>query len=108
MHDENLSPDIDLYGSRVHYYFWPEGTPISPHLPPKDTLEEQVAAANLWEFFRLVRFHGGKEPYFEWHDNSRLPIVVMSPTVKLTEGAVGVNSLRGYLSIIFLGKIVRS
>ena len=31
LHDENLSPDIDLYESRVHYYFWPEGTPISPH-----------------------------------------------------------------------------
>ena len=79
--------DIELYESRIQYYFWPEGTRISANLPPKDTSEEQVAAATLWEFFRFVRFHGGRQPYLEWHDDTRLPVVVLSPTVKLTEGA---------------------
>ena len=42
---------------------------------------------SLWELFRLVRFHGGKYPYLSWHPEGSLPIVVMAPNVKLTEGA---------------------
>ena len=79
--------DIELYESRMPSFFWPDDTRISPHLPSNDTPYGQVAAANLWEFFRFVRFHGGRQPYLQWHDDTRLPIVVMSPTVKLTEGA---------------------
>ena len=45
-----------------------------------------MAAANLWDFFRFVRFHGGRTPFLEWHPEGSLPIVIMSPTAKLTEG----------------------
>jgi hypothetical protein len=33
-----------------------------------------------------VRFRGGRTPYLEWHPKGSLPIVIMSPSVKLTEG----------------------
>ena len=78
--------DVELYERRSFYSFWPYDTPISPHLPPNTTPEQQVAAASLWEFFRLVKFRGGRQPYFEWHEVTNWPIVVMSPVVKLTEG----------------------
>ena len=78
--------DVELYERRDRYAFWPVDTPTSPHLPPQDTPEEQVAAARLWDFFRLVRFRGGRHPYYEWHDPSEWPIVVMSPVVNLVEG----------------------
>ncbi len=78
--------DVELYERRCQYYFWPEDTPISQLLPPKDTPEEQVAAAHSWDFFRLVCFRGGRNPYFQWHKSASIPIVVMSPVVKLTEG----------------------
>ncbi len=78
--------DVELYERRGQYYFWPSDTPVSPLLPPKDTPEEQVAAAHSWDFFRLVRFRGGRNPYFQWHEADSIPIVVMSPVVKLTEG----------------------
>ena len=47
---------------------------------------EQVARASVFEFFRLVRFHGGKSPYLSWYEPDEMPIVMMSPVVKLTEG----------------------
>ena len=78
--------DVELYERRTRYSFWPSDTPISPHLPQLATPEEQVAAASLWDFFRLVRFRGGRRPYLEWHEPADCPIVVMSPVVKLTEG----------------------
>ena len=77
---------MELYERRSFYSFWPYDTPISPHLPPKATPEQQVAAASLWDFFRLVKFRGGRQPHFQWHEAATWPIVVMSPVVKLTEG----------------------
>ena len=50
--------DVDLYERRTFYCFWPTDTPPSPHLPQQTTPEEQVSAASLWDFFRLVRFKG--------------------------------------------------
>jgi len=78
--------DVDLYEHRTWYRFWPADTLPSPHLPPQTTPEEQVSQASLWDFFRFVRFHGGRHPFLEWHDPTAWPIVVMSPVVKLTEG----------------------
>ena len=78
--------DVEIYERRSSYYF-AAGTPTSPHFAPQATPEEQVAAANLWDFFRYVRFKGGRHPWLEWHDAASCPIVVMSPVVKLTEGA---------------------
>ena len=78
--------DVDLYERRKDYCFWPNDTPPSPHLPQQTTPEKQVSLASLWDFFRFVRFKGGRHPYLEWHDAAAWPIVVMSPAVKLTEG----------------------
>ena len=44
---------------------------------------EQVAAASAYEFFRLVQYHGGRNPYLTWHGAYDMPIVMMSPVVKL-------------------------
>ena len=76
---------MDLYERRFSYAF-AEGTPLSRHLPVGSTPEAQVAACSLWEFFVLVRYKGGYEPYFEWHEENCLPVVVLSPVIKLTEG----------------------
>ncbi len=43
------------------------------------------------EFFRFVNFHCAKTPHLTWYDPdgsepSRMPIVIMSPVVKLREG----------------------
>ena len=77
--------DVELYEKRAKYWFaW--GSAISPHLPHADTPEQQVSKASLFDFFRLVRFHGGKDPYLEWHDVDALPITSMSPVLKLVEG----------------------
>ena len=38
------------------------------------------------EFFMFVCFHGGKSPYLSWNDEYNLPVVVMSPAIKLQEG----------------------
>ena len=78
--------DVELYERRCNYYFAPD-TPTVPYLPPQKTPEEQVAAANLWEFFRFVRFRNGHNALLQWYDPQEWPIVVMSPSVKLTEGA---------------------
>ena len=77
--------DVDLYEGRTWYQF-EEGTLVSSHLPPATTPEEQVAKASVYEFFRLVKFHGGKNPYLSWHDEDSMPIVTLSPAVKLKEG----------------------
>jgi hypothetical protein len=45
-----------------------------------------VAKASVYQFFRLVKFHGGKRPYLSWHDEDSMPIVTLSPAVKLKEG----------------------
>ena len=37
-------------------------------------------------FFRFVRFRGGRIPYLEWQSEGSLPIVIMTPNVKLVEG----------------------
>ena len=42
--------------------------------------------ANLFDSFRLVRFHGGRHPYLSWHAEDELPIFIMSPVLKLAEG----------------------
>jgi hypothetical protein len=78
--------DVDLYERRTSYLFWPKDTLPSPHLPQQPTPEEQVRLASLWDFFRLVRFKGGRNPHLQWHDPAAWPIVVISPVVKLTEG----------------------
>ena len=82
--------DIELYERRSNYWFWPEGTKPSPCLPWKETPEEQVQAANLYEFFHLVQYHGGRQPYLSWWDEtgdepSRLPVICLQPAVKLKE-----------------------
>ena len=82
--------DLELYERRSWLWFWPEGTSPSPYLPWKETPEEQVRAASLFEFFHLVQFHGGRQPYLSWwdetgEDQSRLPIVILQPAVKLKE-----------------------
>ena len=49
--DWTRSSDIELYESRENYWFRPDGTQPSPYLPWKKTPEEQVQAANLYDFF---------------------------------------------------------
>ena len=51
-----------------------------------DSLEQQVASASLFDFFRFVHFHGGKQPYLSWYAEDEFPIVIMSPVLKLAEG----------------------
>ena len=77
--------DLELYERRTWYRF-AEGSAISGHLPVKATPEDQVAAASVDEFFRFVRFHGGKHPYLSWHEPFDMPIITMSPVVNLREG----------------------
>ena len=82
--------DIELYERRSNYCFWPEGTKPSPYLPWKETPEEQVQAASLFEFFHIVQYHGGRQPYLSWWDEtgeepSRLPVICLQPAVKLRE-----------------------
>jgi hypothetical protein len=64
--------DVELYERRGNYAFWPQDTPTLSHLPPQNTAEAQVTAASLWEFFRFVRFRGGRRPYLQWHDPAGL------------------------------------
>ena len=77
--------DVELYERRTEFQF-AEGTDISPHLPHAGTPEQQVMDASLFDFFRLVRFHGGKQPYLSWHAEDAFPITIMSPVLKLVEG----------------------
>ena len=78
--------DIELYERRYGWYWFPEGTPLSDDLPPSDTPENQVKAASVYEFFRFVQYHGGHNPHFTWHARDSMPIVMLSPIVKLREG----------------------
>ena len=80
--------DLDLYEGRADLWF-PNGTPISEDLPAAKTPEDQVLAASLFDFFRLVRYRGGrgKNPHLEWHEKETKPIVIMSPVLKFTLGA---------------------
>ena len=75
---------------RSNYWFCPEGTKPSPYLPWKESPEEQVQAASLFEFFHLVQYHGGRQPFLSWWDEtgeepSRLPVICLQPAVKLKE-----------------------
>jgi hypothetical protein len=79
--------DLELYERRCAYTF-PEGTPLSTRLPDADTPVDQVAAARIYDFFRFVQYHGGKWPHFTWHPEDNLPVVIMSPVVKLREGPI--------------------
>jgi len=81
--------DMELYESRCDYWF-PAGAKPSPFLAWKETPEEQVQEASLFEFFHFVQFHGGRQPYLTWCDDtgedlSRLPIVCLHPGIKLRE-----------------------
>jgi hypothetical protein len=80
---------MELYESLGDYWF-PAGAAPSPYLPWKETPEEQVQEASLFEFFHFVQFHGGRQPYLTWWDDtgkdlSRLPIVCLHPGIKLRE-----------------------
>ena len=77
--------DVELYERRTEFEF-AEDAGISPHLPDVGTPEEQVLRASLFDFFRLVHFHGGRYPYLSWYAEGECPIVIMSPVVKLAEG----------------------
>jgi hypothetical protein len=77
--------DLELYERRIDIKF--KERELSPHLPPRASPEEQVEHATLYEFFRLVQYHGGRTPQLSWHAEHCQPIVVMSPVVKLREGA---------------------
>ena len=89
--------DIELYEARTELPFWDEEYPQSPRplkrsLPWKPTPREQLEEMSLFDFFRLVHYHGGKTPYLSWHDPtdmqpSALPIVCLQPRVHLREGA---------------------
>ena len=61
--------DVELYENRTEFEF-DDGAGLSEHLPKAETPEQQVADASLYDFFRLVRFHGGKNPYFTWHEET--------------------------------------
>ena len=52
--------DIDIYESRTSLRFW-EGAGVCPGLPDKETPEAQVAELSLFDFFRYVRYHGGRK-----------------------------------------------
>ena len=74
--------DLEMYEKRTKWYF-SEGAPLSPDLPEAETPEKQVEAACAYDFFRLVRFHGGQEPWLEWYPPLERPIVLISPTIRL-------------------------
>ena len=42
--------------------------------------------ASLFDSFRLVHFHGGKDSDLSWHVENELLITIMSPVLKLAEG----------------------
>lgn len=77
--------DLELYERRMDYDF-SHGAPLSQYLAPQSSPREQLRAASLFEFFRLVKFHGGLQPHFSWHEAKEMPVVMMSPVVKLREG----------------------
>ena len=86
--------DVELYESRTDLEFWryssevgwERSSELSSALPQEDTPEAQVSKASLFDFFRLVQYHGGKYPYLSWHEEHKRPILIMSPVIKLAEG----------------------
>ena len=59
-------------------------------MPWKETPEEQVQAASLFEFFHHAQYHGGRQPWLSWWDPtgqepSRLPVVCLQPAVHIRE-----------------------
>ena len=66
--------DFELYESRTSYWFWDEASQEYDlpcprrYLPWKESAHEQLRAMSLFEFFRLVQYHGGRYPYLTWHD----------------------------------------
>ena len=78
--------DLELYERRAGYCF-EEGTSPSEDVPYQDSPEEQVAEMSAYDFFRLVKLRGGKRPSLEWHPKESRPIVTISPSIKLREGA---------------------
>jgi hypothetical protein len=81
--------DLELYECREQLWF-ECGSDPSPYLPWQETPEAQVASASLYDYFRFVQYHGGREPYLSWRDPSGaepslLPIVCMQPAVRLKE-----------------------
>ena len=77
--------DLELYERRSEYWF-AEGTPISRRVPPKETPEEQVADMCAWDFFRFVHLRGGRESLLEWYEPDGMPVVTMTPALKLGIG----------------------
>ena len=80
--------DVDLYEGRFELEF-EEGTELSQHLPTAATPEAQVQNACLYDFFRLVRYHGGKNPFLSWHAENAFPILLMYPSITRTHLAEG-------------------
>ena len=81
--------DIELYERRTWYWFH-EGTPQSPYLPERDSPEEQVEHASLYEFFRLVYLRKDRwsgERRLHWHKRELMPIVQLRPLLNVREGA---------------------
>ena len=81
--------DLELYECREQLWF-ECGSDPSPYLPWQETPEAQVASASLYDYFRFVQYHGGREPYLSWRDPSGaepslLPIVCMQPAARLKE-----------------------
>ena len=50
------------------------------------TADAQLLNMSVFQFFWLVKFVGGSYPRFQWQDINNLPVVLMSPNVKLMEG----------------------
>ena len=78
--------DLELYERRSEYWF-AEGTPISRRVPPKETPEEQVTDMCAWDFFRFVHLRGGRESLLEWYEPECMPVVTMTPALKLGIGS---------------------
>ena len=64
--------DVDLYEYRTELGF-DEGAGLSPHLPTAATPEQQVENVCLYDFFHLVRYHGGKNQSFLGTRKTRSP-----------------------------------
>ena len=79
---------MDLYEGRFELEF-EEGTELSQQLPTAATPEAQVQNACLYDFFRLVRYHGGKNPFLSWHAENAFPILLMYPSITRTHLAEG-------------------
>lgn len=86
-------PDLELYERHTQYHFL-GGDGRFECLPAKDTPEVQVVPASHYEFFRLVHYHGGKHPRLTYYEPSDMPIITMSPVVKLSEGGGGTFGVR--------------